>query len=408
MSRTLFVLRPARAPSRPPVHGFSLIELLVSMAIGLIVTLAISSVLIRTEGTKRSTTTINDLNQNGAFIGYALDRAVRDAGSGFTQRWSDAFGCQIDATKRIATVSTQVLPMATAPGASSAFKNFDPATYTVRLAPVVIAKGIANGTGTHSGDVLMILSGAGGASETPRPASSVIDTQFQLQNTIGLQTNDLMLLVNPNHGPCMLEQLGTVTAAPTVSFAGSYYATSGAGGADLTNGFAANTLAVHLGTDVVNPPNFSLYGVGPNNELRSWNLLIPGGDEQPVADGVVSMRALYGLDSSDSPDGVLDEWVDPSGDWAATALLDGSAAARIKMRQIVAIRIGFVLRTSLSERAADYTMASPTLTLFNDLATKGGTSLKQTVTFTGSDVTYRYRTVEVTIPLRNMLLAPAV
>ena len=95
-------MNASRSPDPSPLRqrrdaGFSLIELLVSMAIGLIVTLAIASVLISSESAKRSSTSVNDMNQNGAFVGYALDRALRNAGSGLTQRWNDSFGCRIGA-----------------------------------------------------------------------------------------------------------------------------------------------------------------------------------------------------------------------------------------------------------------------------------------------------------------------
>ena len=66
--------------------------------------------------------------------------------------------------------------------------------------------------------------------------------------------------------------------------------------------------------------------------------------------------------------------------------------------------LGFILRTSLEERSVDYQQPVGTaLTLFGDL----GVGLAQTRTLTGRELNYRFRTFEVTVPLRNVLLAPA-
>ena len=202
-----------------------------------------------------------------------------------------------------------------------------------------------------------------------------------------------------------MQELGTVPAASggaAIPFGGNYQATSG------MPAFAADTLALSLGTETVNPPNFNLFGVGVNNSLFSYDLLTSGGAEAPVADGVVEMRAIYGVDTTNPPDGALDGWVDPSGAFSAATLLDGSEVSRANLRRIVAVRVGMILRTSLPERAADYHPADPTtLTLFGDATDVAGASLKKTRTITGTAATFRYRLIDFTVPLRNMLLAPA-
>ena len=55
-------------------RGFSLIELMVGVAIGLVLTLAIFQVLVTSEGRKRSLTGVNDVSQSGAYSVYVLDR----------------------------------------------------------------------------------------------------------------------------------------------------------------------------------------------------------------------------------------------------------------------------------------------------------------------------------------------
>ena len=210
--------------------GFSLIELLVAMAIGLIVTLAITSVLIRSEGGKRSTTSVNDINQTGAYVTYVLDRAIRNAGTGYTQSWSTTYGCLLNAKK----AGTQVLPP-TIP-TTSAFGNFQaPAVPAIRLSPVIIGKSLADVGGATPlvrGDVWMVMGGTAGAAELPLAVTpgSVTATQFLVTNTLGYRASNIVLLADAGvPGGCMLQQVdGTVGSLPqVVPLSGTYYSTSG-------------------------------------------------------------------------------------------------------------------------------------------------------------------------------------
>lgn len=412
--------RRAFAPLRP-AHGFSLIELLVAMAIGLILTLAITSVLIRTEGSKRSTTAVNDINQSGAYTTYVLDRAIRSAGSGFAQSWRTVFGCLLDVSKN----STAALPLAASMPATSAFANFG---LPVRLAPFVIGKDLANVGTDVRGDVLMVMAGTAGVGESPQsvtPGSVDLTTDptkptLQLQTTLGYVTDDMLLLADPVvTGGCLMQQVGSghlaTDAGPVLPLGGTYYRATGTN-VNLAS-FGTSTTALQLGRDVANPPLFRLFGVGANNTLFSYDLLQPSTATPPpeaaVSDGIVEMRAVYGLDTTSPPDGKLDTWVDATDAFAASILTNGSTTSATSLRQIVAVRIGLILRTPLQERSPSSSgsgVLSPetfaqasgtTLTLFGDLP-----GLQKTRTLTPAELGYRFRTVEVTIPLRNVLLAP--
>ncbi|MDQ6681015.1 MAG: PilW family protein [Pseudomonadota bacterium] len=384
---------PART-RRAVGTGFSLIELLVSMAIALVVTLAVTTVLVLNEGNKRSTTSVNDVNQTGTYVAYVLDRSIRSAGSGFSQRWRDAYGCLINASK----TETAILPMPVAFPASSPFANVPKA---VRLAPVLIGKNMANTATQVRGDVLTVMGGTAGFSETPQQvaASGAVNANMALPNSVGYAAGDLVLLADTGApADCILQQVSTVAGGVMTFGGGDDYHNASA----IT--FRPSTISIQLGSVRGNPPQLQLYGVGDDNTLFNYDLLqANGAAAAAIAEGVVEMRALYGVDSSAAP-GVIDAWIDPiaSSGYAAEQLADGSAAAQLKLRRIVAIRLGFVLRTSLQER--DAVVPDPTtLTLFSDL----GNALQQTRTITGSDTRYRFRTIELTIPLRNVLFAPA-
>lgn len=374
-------------------RGFSLVELMVSMAIALVVTLAIFSVLSASEGRKRSTTSVNDINQTGAYLSLVLDKSLRSAGSGFAQRWREAFGCRLNATRSgTGVILPRVAPLP-AP--------FGSVTGLFRLAPVVIAQGQS----LAGSDVLIVMAGTSGFSESPLrvlPGSVTSDT-LRLDNTLGLNASDLVLIAENGRG-CQLEEVNTPFTGSNdqqLPFGGTYYTTTGADGSLTAYATSGSAYAIPIGSSTSNPPQFALYGVGANNTLFSYDILrTAGGDAVvPMADGVVELRALYGIDSDG--DGKLDTWVDPgTGDYAAASLLDGSSAAGTRLRNILAIRVAMILRTSLSERGDP--VAQPTLTLFQDL----DPALQQIRTLTATERQFRHRVVETTIPLRNVLMLP--
>lgn len=390
---------------RRAAFGFSLIELLVSMVIALVVTIAISTVMVRSEGSKRATTSVNDVNQAGTYIAYVLDRTIRSAGSGYAQRWSDTFGCKIDASKS----GTAVLPLPTA--AATPFAHMP---QTFRLAPVLIGQGKADEGTSVRGDVLTIMGGTSGSGEVPQSVASVTGTTVRLPNTLGYQPdtsgqyNHLVLLADKTAAGCLLEQVSGKPTSDTLSLGNTYFKTTGS--LVSVTSFGATSMAVQLGTDAVNPPQFTMYGVGDNSTLYSYELLqMINTGSVPVADGVIEMRALYGVDNTTPLDGTPDTWVSPASGsgYSQEELTDGSPGAQTRLRRIVAVRVGFIMRTSLQERASERfsggaAPSSMTLTLFGDL----GTGLSKTRTITGDGLLYRYRTIEFTVPLRNVMLAP--
>ena len=368
--------------------GFSLVELLVAIVIGLVLTLAITSVMTRSEGTKRTINSTNDANQNGAYISYVLDRALRSAGSGYAQRWREVFGCRINASLDNAALlpRTAALPAPFA-GMPQAF----------RLAPVVVTRGADS-------DVLAVMTGSGGFGENSLRVlpSSVSASELRLPNTLGISGNDLVLLAEDGVG-CMLQQVsnGFVGAADQqLPLSGRFYSATGTDVNLTAFGVAGDAYAISLGNAVANAPQFQLIGVGDNNTLVSYDILrMTEPDEAiPVAEGVVQLRALYGVDNDN--DGRQDAWVDPgAAPWDSASLLDGSVVARDNLRRIVAVRVGLIIRTSLVER----TNVSPaSITLFSDL----GAALEQTRVLSADEQRIRHRAVEVTVPLRNILLLP--
>ena len=110
-------------------RGFSLTELLVAIAIGLVLTLAISMMVARQESIRRGVTSGNDLTGNTAYAAYMLDRELRGAGAGVSQAAAENFGCVLNVSRN----NAQLLPAAAALPAP-----FASAPQTYRLAPLIV------------------------------------------------------------------------------------------------------------------------------------------------------------------------------------------------------------------------------------------------------------------------------
>jgi type IV pilus assembly protein PilW len=375
-------------------RGFSLIELMVSMAIALVVTLAVFGVLAASEDRKRTSTALNDANQTGAYAAHLIDRSIRSAGSGFTQRWNEVVGCRLNAVR---TGVGTVLPRTNAWPAP-----FAAMPLALRAAPVLIGRNLSGG----GSDVLFVMAGATGFAESGarvQPSSTSTDS-LRLPNTLALRANDLVLVAQDGLG-CLLEQVAssfTGGSGQSLPFGGTYYTATGADVSLQTFSTDGQAYVVPLGNATDNLPQMQLYGVGANNTLFSYDVLRPDGTDTsvPVAEGVVELRAAYGVDSNN--DRQIDTWVSPdAAPFDLTSLTDGSRTARDNLRSILAVRVGLVLRSALAQREE---VAPATLAMFQDLV---ATAQPPVRALTADERHYRHRVVETTIPLRNVLLLPA-
>lgn len=375
-----------------PAHqgGFSLIELMIALVVGLLASMAVYSVMSVSENRKRTTTSVNDIDQAGAYALYQLDQAVRNAGSGLGLAYNEyqdvtsTLGCPLHAVRS----GTQIMPAGTFPA------PFASVSTALRLAPIVILDGTA-GVG---GDVIVSMSGSSGLAEVPTKFSSSTSNllHLNLENIVGFRANDLVLLLDAaSTQPCFISQVNSTFVVEedesVLPLAGNYYQGT-IGGNTITS---ASTFAVSLGQ----APTFTMLGIGANNTLYKYDLLetsaATADDANPAifVENIYQMQALYGVDI-DGNDAVASiTWVPPTGNYSPANLLNGTATASARLATIKAIKIGLVLRTDLDETK---TVSNSTLTLFSDTTSP--------ITVNLSPITYRYRAFEATIPLRNNLL----
>ncbi|UXH79350.1 PilW family protein [Roseateles amylovorans] len=370
-------------------HGFSLIELMVSIVIAMAMIIAMGVISSKFETGKRQGTATSDMSLNTGYLAYDLDRQLRSAGSGFSTSRTDTYGCTLYSSLS----GAQILP------ASAAFPApFGSVTTTVKMLPLLVYPGIGNG----GSDVIQVMTGTGGIGETSTQVrlNSVATNLLRLSSTVGIKGDD-MLLITESGRPCMLEQAAasyTGGASQQVDLDGSYYASSI--GTESINarstGAVANAMVMGNATNG-NPPRFLLLGINASQQLVRYDLLRfsngAGDTPIPVADGVVDMRVRYGVDTTATMDGTVDSWVTPTGDYAPAALNDPANQANVF--RIMAVKVSMILRTDYQEKE-DF--GPTTLTMFSGLAT----SLQ--VPYTVADRKRRHRVVEFTVPLRNVLV----
>ena len=408
-----------------------MVELLVAMLIGLIGMIIIFQVFEVSEGIKRSTTSGGDAQQNGVIALYTMERDFKNAGMGFNE--TGFVGCNIIGWDRI-----------------RATQDFPPAGVTMKLAPVFITSGAA----TTAPDQISVLYGSQPTAAASVPLSSDMtaptDDLF-VTNPFGYNPGDLLLLVEPNSGKnCSIMEFnrigtssnqlkhdsatylsGAVTRTPRFNKGGGlgvFYA--GTGTANVSRVFNLGNLYTTPpgGTAPAYLPVYNFYAIANGSLTVTSQLQVDNG--QPivtsVADNIVHMRALYGLDDgindgvtvtynvgpAKKGDGIVDRYVD-----AATfnALLAAAPPpAPTPWANLIAVRIAVVSRSALPEKPSSGKLSDPC-----DASTAEpqwtGTAWAAALNYkTRLDVSanvaapddwkcYRYRVFETTIPLRNWI-----
>jgi type IV pilus assembly protein PilW len=278
-------------------------------------------------------------------------------------------------------------------------------TTNLRVAPVLIGKGKSE---SSTSDVLVVMGGSGAAGGVSRPeygAGSA--TSLILESTVGFNQYDMALVSQPGIADCLLEEVsGTSASALTLGTASGYYHTITSTSASLAT-LAASTQSyvTPLGNAAVNDVQFLMFGVSSNYTLSSYDLLqnamlvqgVGGDTSQAIADGVVQMNAIYGIESLTLPGTI--------GNWAGATATEGYDVTTVMtipaiMHTIIAVRVALVVRGEYYDK----NLVSPaTITIFSGYQnTVAGNALSQTVTL--PDRHYRYRVFEFTVPLRNMIL----
>jgi type IV pilus assembly protein PilW len=354
-------------PSKFHQTGFSLVEILVGLVIGLLATLVIMQVFSVFEGQKRTTTGTSDAQTNGGIALYSLVRDLAMAGYGLA-------------------------PIGTAGVADSAIEcttlTVDPATGLAAntLSPVIVTDG---GGGVSDSITLHIATTASGGLPTQLtlPLAAGTSVVANVANNLNCLGNNTTLTINS--GSCAI----TTSTAD-----------------------AGNTLAVTLNQAVATPAGAYLaclgdwqtitYAVNANNLERN--------NAPSVAD-IVNIQAQYGiaaagLASTDSKFNQIIQWVDATGAWAAPATVDRN---RIKaVRVAVVARNGLLEKNTVSKTCGSTTVNATPVCSWPDEQVNpliAGSIASAAPAIDLSNIPnwqqYRYRVFETIIPLRSVIWA---
>lgn len=362
--------QPRRTQPGRRTGGFSLVEIMVAMVIGLLGMIVMMQVFALFEGQKRTTSGGSEAQNTGAINLYTLQRDFQQAGYGVSAM--NMLGCNV------------ALPSGITIG------NMGP--LTINPASTVVASGDANT------DTLLVFYGTSnspteGDGITTQPAAATYTVQTPTSFNVGDQvvavTN--VALARPN--PCNLILTTVQTSGGTaVPFTANVTVASGVAG--VTNGLLYN-----LGT----APAIHAYAVR-NGSLMMCDYAVNNcGDAAQVANPLVwgviardiaSMRAQYGRDTTaPNMDGIVDVY-----DQNTPANACGWA-------RVSAVRIALVTRNGQLEKTPVTTVSPPW---------DGGPASGVAVAPAGSAVTsinltvipkwqnYRYKTFQTTAPLRNV------
>lgn len=338
--------------------GFSLVEIMVGMAIGLLVTIIIMQVMSTFEAQKRTTTGTADAQTNGNIALYNIGRELQLAGYPLMPVTDSPLECT--------TLNINGALDATAPN---------------RLTPVTITDG-----GGGASDTITLRYGDTAAGGIPTPITSITANDATVNSNFGCRTGDTTLVVNG--ATCSLSIASAVPAAGSVASA-----------VDMTVTLSNTTSAIQgANLSCLGRWNEVVYAVNNGNLERS---------AVPTVEGIVNIQAQYGI-SITANSNQITQWVNASGGtWAAPTVANRN---RIK-----AIRIAIVARnaklepTAVTTACSSLTLAAPT-----GLCSWDATSASPVVaspapaidlTADANWARYRYRVFETIIPLRNVIWA---
>lgn len=334
--------------------GFTLVEIMVGLVIGMLASIVILQVFSTFEEQKRTTTGTADAQTNGGIALYNITRELKLAGYPLMPVPNPA-----DPTKQLSPL--------TCPSTA----DFDSST----ISPVIIADGGAGG----GSDSITIQYGNTPRGGIPTPIDKNTNpipnpSEAKLKSTLGcsnLPAGNVILVIN-SAGNCFMASAGSASEVDNFI---TLLGVPPAGYLDEGNNLAC------LG-------NWNTITYSVINDASNEGFLARNGELRVV--GVVNLQAQYGIATagllSTNPNfNQVTSWVDAAGGWAAPTVANRNL--------IKAVRIAVVARNA--KREPNSVTASP-LTTWN-----GG----PTITLTAEDQHYRYRVFETIIPLRNMLWA---
>jgi type IV pilus assembly protein PilW len=409
--------------------GFTIIELMVGMVIGLVATVVIMQTFSNFEGNKRSATGITDAQTNGSIGLYMIQRELQFAGYGipavsgvmpdiavsadqntfadYTDEYEaglseedikDLQDAAETAAKARYTAQLNADALTVAEGeVYSALKcnetsplntiNLDTDSASSRANATRIVRDIITPVRITDGansDIITIHYGTTNRGAMPTTITGPpAGANVPVSNNLGCRPNDIVLVTKNSNAPanntdCTVSQVTSNLAALNTGPTNTLSVAS-------TAGMAQGDRLACLGQ--IKEVTFDVDA----NQLRKSNLAT--GVQEAALSEIVSLQAQYGVSATANSE-VVNQWVDAAGaTWAAPSVANRN---RIK-----AVRVAIVARNNLLERAAVSQACNGAAADAAKVCVFGAN-----IAFANADwPNYRYRVYELMVPLRNMLAA---
>lgn len=349
--------------------GFTLVELLVGMMVGLIGIVVISQMYVASEERKRTAGGSSDAQVAGNLAMFSLERTLRMAGYGLSNTL--LLGCTT-----LAYNSTRATP-----------------DFSFTLGPVIIEP---NADG-NSDRVTVMYSGSDGVAlldGNQFNAAAASGANFPMKTNVGFTPPGDLVVAAEAGKSCSLAEITSAATNDLQHADGTFNKTGGLGVA-----YTSSAYLFKLGRTAYDSANrhrtpFTVQRWRVSGDRLNMEALFPyvaaadsnadGWSEYPLANGVVQIKALYGTALTDG--GPIDNW-------------NTNAVTQVGWPKTMAVRVALLVRSGQYEKE-DVPINTTNPPAWND----GATAFVMTDPADGTRwQRYRYRVYEVDVPLRNII-----
>lgn len=363
-------------PFSPLQRGFSLVELLVGLAIGLIASSAIIQTFATYEAQKRSTVAGSEAQENGLVALAQIEQDIHNAGTGLAD--PGTYDC----------VQAQTYTYSSSAGGP--IPNF-------ALAPLIITPGASatdsDAIQVNGGDLL-----GGVPAYTTKPMATPT-SDIDVSRANGFATGDLIVVTQGSN--CTVMQVSAVLTA-TVQLRHD----TSVGIYNPSAAYAASWPVYATGARILNPRLIAskTYQISNGNLqlVISTTGLPPSLETFSLVHNIVFMKAQYGIAPVGSQS--VDTWVDAKNAWTPAAL----TASPMNRKRIKAVRFVVVARSDkLEAQNVTTPCTNVSLTVNNGpCAWRDSAANPAPVIDLSANANwqrYRYKVYQTIIPLRNVL-----
>jgi type IV pilus assembly protein PilW len=357
-------------------RGVSLIETMVGLTLGLLITLVITQVWGTFEGQKQRTVNSSAAQMNGLLALTELEQDMREAGAGLTD--TVAFSC-VNTFSYYASGSTTVMPIPAYAGGLS-------------MVPVQITDG---GTGSDTLTLKRSSDLLGAIPATITKAMPSSSAELNLNYTTGFTSGDVVVAVDTATGNCTVMQVTQVQGAAlklqhNPGGTDTYNPSSSIQNSNGWPAYATGSRIEKIGQLIAH--TYSVSSTNLSNPLASTSSIL--------AADIVSLKAQYGIANVGSQD--VNAWV------AATATTGWNVLDTTKVKRIKAVRAVVVARSSKRE-GTDVTApckdSSGTVVNPNGPCVWSDSEPVLDLSANADWKKYRYRIYQTIMPLRNVIWA---